>query len=63
MIEREAIARATVGHCRVWKWSPSTLTFSMNSAGTFSTVSPKKSLIWVLKISTAMPEVKPIVTG
>ena len=41
----------------------STLIFSMNSEGTLSTCSPKKSLICVLKISTAMPLVKPIVTG
>ena len=35
----------------------------MNSDGTFSTCKPKKSLIWVEKISTAMPLVNPMVTG
>ena len=36
---------------------------SQNSPGTLSRCSPKKSLIWVLAISTAIPLVKPITTG
>ena len=36
---------------------------SQNSPGTFCKVKPKKSLICVLAISTAMPLVNPITTG
>ena len=36
---------------------------SQNSPGTLSRCRPKKSLIWVLAMSTAMPLVKPITTG
>ena len=63
IVNTEPSARAAVGHCKVPKFSPSAFIFSTTSAGTGSSFNPKKSLIWVLKIKTAMPHVKPIVTG
>ncbi len=63
MIKSDATARLKVGHCKVLKWPPSTFTFSTNSAGTLATERPKKSFTCVVKISTAIPEVNPIVTG
>ena len=37
--------------------------FSMKPAGTFSMVRPNRSRIWLEKMITAMPEVKPVTTG
>jgi hypothetical protein len=34
-----------------------------NSAGTFSTCRPSRSLNWLAKMITAMPDVKPVITG
>ena len=63
MMVSETTARMSELGWKVPRWVNSTSIFSTNSEGTLSTRRPRKSLIWVLKISTAMPEVKPIVTG
>jgi hypothetical protein len=34
-----------------------------NAAGSFGTASPSKSLSWLAKMMTAIPAVKPTVTG
>ena len=63
MIDTDPSANAAAGHCRVPKFSPSAFNLSTKSAGTVSSLSPRKSLICVLKINTAIPQVNPIVTG
>ena len=63
MSVRDASAASAVGHSAVAARSLKTVIFSMNSDGTTSTCKPKKSLICVIKMSVAIPEVKPIVTG
>ena len=63
MINTEPSASAAEGHRTVPKLSPSAFIFSTKSAGTVSSLSPRKSLICVLKINTAIPQVNPMVTG
>ena len=47
----------------VWAIRQNSLHFWRNSGGTLSISSPKKSLICVIKMTTAIPVVKPVVTG
>ena len=53
---------ATVGACIVFAYSHSVSIRSKNSAGMLGMFRPKKSLIWLMKITTAIPLVKPITT-
>jgi len=63
MIARDAIAMVTVCHWIVAACSTSIAMRGRNSLGTGGVFRPKKSLIWVDAIRSAMPLVKPIVTG
>jgi len=51
------------GHCAVSRLPARVFTIAKNSAGTFSTWRPRKSRIWARKMRTAMPLVKPTITG
>ena len=54
----------TVDHTsKLPKWRMYTIHFSIKSAGTLSMVSPKRSLICVVKMVTAIPLVKPTTMG
>jgi hypothetical protein len=63
MTAREALATSNVGQWMVSMCSQSAMRRSANSLGTAGVCSPRKSLIWVEAISSAMPLVKPMVTG
>ena len=56
-------AIAVAGQDNVCQCAPIASQPAEKLAGHGRDVSPKKSLIWVLAISTAMPLVKPITTG
>ena len=43
-----------------WKYTPH---FSMKSEGLLASVKPKRSLIWVVKMVTAIPLVNPTTIG
>ncbi len=45
---------------KLWKYAAH---FDRKSAGTLSMVSPKRSLIWVVKMVRAIPLVKPTTMG
>ena len=56
-------ASSVARHDHVGNAPASTFIRSQNSPGTFARWSPKKSLTWVLAMSTAIPLVKPSTTG
>ena len=59
----EAQAKATVGRSRVSSAPVSVAILAKNSPGSWSMVRPRKSLICEMKMTTAMPLVKPMTMG
>ncbi len=57
------MATSVVGRLIERRFSPYAVHFSMKSAGTAPIFSPRKSLSWLEKMITAMPEVNPVMTG
>ncbi|GAB1459214.1 hypothetical protein MASR2M50_09880 [Thauera sp.] len=61
-IASDTTATATVGRCRVGSAAASAPILAKNSPGRSAICRPRKSLICEMKITTAMPLVKPITT-
>ena len=56
-------ATATAEKLAVCSAPASACSFGTSSPGSFASVMPNRSLIWVAKMTTAMPAVNPTVTG
>ena len=52
-----------VAGSKVGSAPPIAAILATKSAGTLSSSRPRNSLIWLVKMITAMPEVKPVTTG
>lgn len=59
----DASATATAAGLTVSRAAHSTGSLSMKSAGRWSMDRPRKSLIWLVAMTMAMPMVKPLTTG
>ena len=63
MIARATTATSTAHGAAVSRWAPKARHLSRKSAGTAPMRRPRKSFTWLEKMMSAMPLVKPMVTG